>query len=56
MKRSLEDIRANLDFVGCDNETALELCAEIERLRADLREAYSAIIAINELGYPWKNG
>jgi hypothetical protein len=30
--RSLEDIRDNLDFVGCDNATALELCDEIEQL------------------------
>lgn len=33
MKRTIEDIRSNLDFVGCDNETAADLCAEIERLR-----------------------
>jgi len=34
MKRTTEDIRDNLSFVGCDNETALEMCEEIERLRA----------------------
>jgi outer membrane murein-binding lipoprotein Lpp len=33
MKRTLEDIRDNLEWVGCDNETVLELCAEVERLR-----------------------
>ena len=33
MKRSLTDIRENLDYVGCDNETARELCDEVERLR-----------------------
>ena len=33
MKRTIEDIRDNLDHVGCDNETALEMCDEIERLR-----------------------
>jgi hypothetical protein len=38
MKRTLEDIRENLSFVGCDNETALEMCAEIERLRAERDE------------------
>ena len=32
MKRSLTDIRENLDYVGCDNETARELCDEVERL------------------------
>lgn len=37
MKRTLDDIRANLDHVGCDNATALEMCSEIERLRALLR-------------------
>jgi len=39
VKRTLHDIRENLDYVGCDNETALELCAEIERLRGLLRRA-----------------
>ena len=34
MKRSLTDIRENLDYVSCDNETARELCDEVERLRA----------------------
>jgi hypothetical protein len=34
MKRTLEDIRENLDHVGCDNETAREMCDEIERLHA----------------------
>lgn len=40
--RTLEDIRSNLDFVGCDNQTALDLCDEVERLRSrveKLREA-----------------
>ena len=34
MKRTIDDIRGNLSFVGCDNETALEMCEEIERLTA----------------------
>jgi len=34
MNRTIGYIRANLDHVGCDNGTALEMCAEIERLRA----------------------
>lgn len=36
LKRTLDDIRENLDHVGCDNATALELCAEVESLRAQL--------------------
>lgn len=39
MKRTIEDIRSNLDHVGCDNETALEMCDEIERLRDALAKA-----------------
>jgi len=34
MKRHIDEIRQNVPHVGCDNETALEMCAEIERLRA----------------------
>ena len=34
MKRTTEDIREKLSFHGCDNETALEMCEEIERLTA----------------------
>lgn len=34
MKRTLEDIRENLDVRYCDNETVLELCAEVERLNS----------------------
>jgi outer membrane murein-binding lipoprotein Lpp len=34
MKRTLEDIRENLDVWYCDNETVLELCAEVERLNS----------------------
>ena len=37
MQRTLADIRDNLPHVGCDNDTALEMCAEIERLRALVR-------------------
>ena len=37
MKRTLIDIRENLPFVGCDNDTALELCARVEELEAELR-------------------
>jgi hypothetical protein len=36
MKRTTADIRENLDHVGCDNETALELCDEIERMMAEI--------------------
>jgi len=39
MQRTTEDIRENLSFVGCDNETALEMCEEIERLQAALLAA-----------------
>jgi hypothetical protein len=39
MQRTLDDIRSNLDHVGCDNATALELCNEIDNLCAQLREA-----------------
>lgn len=34
MKRSTDDIRQNVEHVGCDNDTALELCSEVERLHA----------------------
>lgn len=34
--RTLDDIRSNLDYVGCDNRTVLELCDEVERLREKL--------------------
>jgi hypothetical protein len=36
VKRSLEDIRDNLDFVGCDNATAMGLCDEIKQLRVGI--------------------
>ena len=36
MNRSIADIRENLDYVGCDNATALELTMEIERQAAEL--------------------
>ena len=36
MKRSLADIRENLDHVGCDNETAREMCDHIDALEARL--------------------
>lgn len=36
MDRTLEDIRANLDHVGCDNQTALQMADEIAQLRANL--------------------
>jgi len=39
MKRAVEEIRDNMDYVGCDNATALEMCDEIERLTADLKLA-----------------
>lgn len=34
--RTLTDIRENIDYVGCDNATALDLCAQIDRLTRDL--------------------
>lgn len=37
MYRTLADIRENMDYVGCDNSTASDLCDEVERLRAALR-------------------
>jgi len=48
MKRTIEDIRENLSFVGCDNETALELCDEIERLRDELDKPASGYHAVSE--------
>jgi hypothetical protein len=41
MKRTIADIRENLPFVGCDNETAAEMLDEIERLRAEIAELSS---------------
>ena len=38
MKRTIDDIRDNLSWVGCDNETALEMCEEIERLTNRISE------------------
>lgn len=38
MKRSVGDIRANLDHVGCDNETAREMCDEIEKWQRATRD------------------
>src|SRR6202021_959856 len=39
MRAPPDDIRSNLDHVGCDNAAALELCDEIDNLCAQLREA-----------------
>lgn len=39
MRRSIKDIRENIDHVGCDNDTAVEMCDEIEGLREALRAA-----------------
>lgn len=44
MKRTTQDIRENLDFVGCDNETARELCDEVDRLTAILERVAEANI------------
>lgn len=44
MKRTLEDILDNLEWVGCDNETVLELCAEVERLQATIDRQHAALI------------
>lgn len=33
MSRAVDEIRENMDYVGCDNATALEMCDEIERLQ-----------------------
>lgn len=38
MNRTTEDIRDNMDYVGCDNQTALEMCDEIDRLTSILTE------------------
>lgn len=43
MKHTLADIRENLPHVGCDNETALEMCAEIERLRKGNAQLVAAL-------------
>lgn len=32
MRRTLQDIRTNIDHVGCDNATAHEMCDRIETL------------------------
>ena len=44
MKRTTQDIRENLDFVGCDSETARELCDEVDRLTAILERVAEANI------------
>jgi hypothetical protein len=36
MNRTIADILDNLDHVGCDNETARELCEQVQRLQDDL--------------------
>lgn len=46
MNRSLEDILANLDHVGCDNQTAIELCDEIEQLRVALSDSLRMLEAV----------
>ena len=48
MKRTLADIRENLDHVGCDNETALEMVAEIERLNKRANEVALAWSKIDD--------
>lgn len=37
-RRTIGDIRANMDFVGCDNATAIDLCDRVEALEAALRK------------------
>ena len=39
--RSLVDIEQNMDFVGCDNDTALALCRALRIAVAALREIAS---------------
>ena len=43
--RTLADIRGNLEHVGCDNQTALELCAEVERLTNEVRSLVNKLLA-----------
>lgn len=42
MKRTLDNIRMNIDHGGCDNDTAIEMCDEIERLRSAIDRLQSA--------------
>ena len=51
MKRTIEDIRENLDHVGCDNETALEMCDEIERLRRDAYPIFDILPRLFRAGH-----
>ena len=45
MKRDVAEIRQNMDFVGCDNRTALEMCDEIDRLRAEVADLKISVCA-----------
>lgn len=49
--RTLEDIRSNLDFVGCDNQTALDLCDEVERLRSRVEKLREALKEFDEFAW-----
>ena len=57
MRRTIDDIRSNLDFVGCDNATALELCDEVERLQAELadRDAWHRAVMDEQCGQDEKH-
>ena len=52
MKRGLDDIRGNMPHVGCDNDTALEMCDEIERLHRRVEHLRGiCLTAVRVLGY-----
>lgn len=54
MKRTLDDIRENMDWVGCDNATALEMCDRISQLEADnaalMEVVRSVCVAMSNIG------
>lgn len=54
MKRTLDDIRMNIDHVGCDNDIAIEMCDEIERLRSTIDRLQAA--AKKAIGHAERNG
>jgi len=49
MKRTIADIRENLPFVGCDNDTATEMLDEIEWLRTELAKTIQSKLSPEEL-------
>ena len=53
IKRTTEDIREKLGYQGCDNETALEMLAEIDRLRDVVNGAKARYEGRAGVGYGW---